>query len=74
MNSRGRGDRIKRCRESAGLSQRELAYLMQVSQAAVSYWESAGAPAARIPLIAHALGVQVEDLLPNIARPKARAA
>lgn len=74
MNSRGMGDRIRRFRESAGLSQRELAYVMQVSQPAVSHWETTGAPAGRIPLIAHALGVGVEDLLPNVTRSKRRAA
>jgi hypothetical protein len=47
---------------------------MQVTQAAVSYWESAGAPAARIPLIADVLGVGVEDLLPSIVRSRRRAA
>jgi transcriptional regulator with XRE-family HTH domain len=74
MSSRGIGDRIRQCRKKAALSQRDLAYVMHVSQAAVSYWESSGAPACRIPLIAHALGVSVEDLLPSIARSKVKAA
>ena len=74
MDSRGIGDRIRQAREDAELSQRDLAYVMHVSQAAVSYWESNGAPAHRLPLIAHFLGTTVEKLLPNIGRSKGKAA
>lgn len=72
MSSRETGERIRRCREAAGLTQRDLARLMQVTQAAVSYWESNGAPAYRLPLIAHVLGVGVTDLLPDVADAKRR--
>lgn len=57
--------RIRRAREAAGLSQRELGDLCGVSQSAVNLWESEGGNVPRpkrLQLIANQLKVSVEAL------------
>lgn len=57
--------RIRRAREAAGLSQRELGDLCGVSQSAVNLWESEGGNVPRpkrLQLIANQLKVSVEEL------------
>jgi putative transcriptional regulator len=56
---------LKSLREAAGISQRELARLINVPQTNLSLWERTGQPprADLLPTIANALGVSVEELL-----------
>lgn len=56
---------ILKFRKKAGLTQRQLADLVEVDQAAVSNWElGKSAPQRKtLPKIAKALGCEIEDLL-----------
>ena len=62
---------LKKLRESAGLSVRELARQLDVQHTAVLYWESKGSPPRSNVLVpmAKILGVTVEELL---GEPKPR--
>ena len=62
---------LKRLREAAGISQRELARLIGQEQSSVSFWERTGKPPRSDLLvpIAEALGVSIEELL-GLPRPK----
>jgi transcriptional regulator with XRE-family HTH domain len=70
---------LRRLREAAGLSQRELARIIGQDQSNVSFWERTGKkPKSEILIpMAAALGVTVEELLgekkPRKARPAGRA-
>jgi transcriptional regulator with XRE-family HTH domain len=66
-----RGKHLKALRESAGLSQRELAERIGEIHSNVHYWESSGnLPRSDVLLpMAKALGVTVEELLGE-ARPR----
>ena len=59
------GSRLKKLREAAGLSQRELARQLGQDQSNIHYWESTGkAPRSDVLVpMAKALGVTVEELL-----------
>src|SRR5262245_66191862 len=60
------GERIRRAREKAGLSQAELARRIKVSRTAIYLWEE-GETAIRngkVPALAAALGLQPSDLNP----------
>lgn len=56
---------IRELRKAAGLTQRELAEKVNVTQSAVSLWENGrGKPLEKwYPAIAKALGVSVKDLV-----------
>ena len=75
MKANRDGARLKKLREAAGLSQRELARQIEDRQSNVQYWEASG----KLPRsdllapIAKALGVTVEDLLGEPA-PRQRPA
>ncbi len=74
MNTGDLGERIRHFREVAGLSQRDLANLMQVTQAAVSCWErGVAAPQHdKLAKLAQCLDCLVADLVPDL--PKKLAA
>jgi transcriptional regulator with XRE-family HTH domain len=59
------GSRLKKLREAAGLSQRELARQLAQDQSNIHYWESTGkAPRSDVLVpMAQVLGVTVEELL-----------
>jgi len=65
MKADSDGARLKKLREAAGLSQRELARQIGDRQSNVQYWEATGKfPRSDLLVpIAKALGVTVEDLL-----------
>ena len=57
--------RIKELRQSAGLTQEQLAFRLDMkSQSAISMWESGDRkpPSTILPQLAHTLGVTVNDL------------
>lgn len=60
-----RAAHLVKLRHAAGLSQNELADLINESQKTIAYWETADAPprAEALPRLAKALGVTVEDIL-----------
>ena len=74
-NNPQRGLRLRRLREAAGLSQRELADRLGLHHSNIGYWERSGnlprsdvlAPMAKI------LGVSVDDLLGERVRPSRAA-
>ena len=70
--SNDNGDRLKRFRKAAGLSQRELAEKIGVIHSNVNFWENNGKLPRSDVLVpmARALGVTVEELL---GEPKPRA-
>lgn len=55
---------IKSLRKSLGLTQEELAKMVNVGQSAISYWEKGTNKPVRkyVPVLAQALGVTVEEL------------
>lgn len=61
--------RIRKCREKAGLQQKQLAESMGVLTSAVSNWESEVAlPRARqLPLLAYVLGCSIDELFEPIS-------
>lgn len=61
------GGRIRRVRLERGMSQRELATMVGVVQAAVSFWERGQRPITvdDLALVAAALQVRRADLLPE---------
>lgn len=75
------GERLRRLREAAGLSQRELGVRLHIHHSNIGYWERSGnlprsevlAPMAKV------LGVNVDDLLgervraSRVAKPLGRA-
>ena len=65
MKAKSDGARLKKLREAAGLSQRELARQIGDRQSNVQFWEATGKlPRSDLLVpIAKALGVTVEDLL-----------
>lgn len=57
-------NRIRNRRKKRGMSQAQLADVLQVNQTAVSHWERGGMPRAqRLPALAAALGCTVDGLL-----------
>ena len=68
------GERIATLRESAGLSQQQLAEKLGVNQQMVAYWERRAATLRpdQLAALAEALQVSVEQLLGKAA-PKARS-
>ena len=67
--------RLKALREKAGISQRELARLIDVHHSNVSFWERTGRPPRSevLPQMAGILGVSVDELLGQTARRKLTA-
>lgn len=65
------GDRIALLRKSRGLTQKQLAEMLHVSDKAVSRWErSESAPdLSLIPMIADLFGISCDDLLRGESRP-----
>jgi transcriptional regulator with XRE-family HTH domain len=65
--------RLRELREAAGISQRELARILQQDSSNISYWERSGKiPRADLLVpMAKALGVTVPDLLGQAARDRA---
>lgn len=58
------GDRLKELREDAGLSQRQLAKITGVSNAAISRWESGRIPTHKyLRKLSDALGVPISELI-----------
>ena len=57
-------DNIRRLRHARGFSQYDLARLLEVDQATISYWESGRAAPnwRREPFVARVLGVTVKQL------------
>lgn len=55
---------IRHYRESAGMTQSELAQLLRVNQKAVSQWETGETipRADKLPRLAHVLGCTINDL------------
>lgn len=55
---------IKSLRKSLGLTQKELAKMVNVDQSAISYWERGTNRPVRkyVPVLAQALGVTVTEL------------
>lgn len=62
------GEKLKAAREAAGLSQRRLCYILDVSTATVHRWELGhNNPAKyRWSQLAGILGVEIEDLLEEV--------
>lgn len=71
-----RGQRLRAYRETAGLSQSELADHLGVHRSNIGFWENSGlAPRSDLLVpMAKVLGVEVSDLLGQTARPKRNAA
>ncbi len=59
------GERLAALRKDQGLTQVQLAGLLDVSQQAITAYESGQrrVPISTLPLLAHTLGVSVEDLI-----------
>ena len=59
------GERLAQLRKAAGLSQRELAKLLQLPHTNIAFWEHSEKPPRSevLPRLAEVLGVRVEDLL-----------
>lgn len=59
------GERLATLRKDRGLTQVQLAGLLDVSQQAITAYESGQrrVPISTLPLLAHTLGVSVEDLI-----------
>ena len=59
------GERMAALRNSQGLTQVQLAELLDVSQQAITAYESGQrrVPISTLPLLAHTLGISVEDLI-----------
>jgi transcriptional regulator with XRE-family HTH domain len=66
--------RLRALREAAGLSQRELARVLELDSSIISFWEKTGKiPRSEVLLpIAKALGVTVEDLLGETENKRTR--
>ncbi|MEU8271568.1 helix-turn-helix transcriptional regulator [Sphaerisporangium sp. NPDC049002] len=62
--SRFSREKLRRARLSAGLSQRQLAYCLDVSSSSVLRWEQGTCSpiADRLPQIAEILGIEIKDL------------
>lgn len=62
--------RLKALREKAGISQRELARLLDVHHSNVSFWERSGLPPRSdlLPQMASVLRVSVDELLGQTSR------
>lgn len=62
------GAKLKAAREAAGLSQRQLAYRLDVATSTVSRWEKAICDpiSDRLPQIAEILGVEIKDLFEEV--------
>jgi transcriptional regulator with XRE-family HTH domain len=61
------GKRIAAVRKSRGLSQRDLASMVGISNRMIAYYEAQTnrPPAAKLPVIAHALKISIDELLGN---------
>jgi transcriptional regulator with XRE-family HTH domain len=61
------GKRIAAVRKSRGLSQRDLAHLVGISNRMIAYYEAQTnrPPAAKLPVIANALKISIDELLGN---------
>jgi len=59
------GKRIAAVRKSRGLSQRDLAHLVGISNRMIAYYEAQTnrPPAAKLPVIANALKISIDELL-----------
>lgn len=59
------GERLARLRQAAGLTQRQLAAELGISQRMIAYYESQSehAPAHMLPVVAQLLGVSTDELL-----------
>ena len=59
------GTHLSKLRQAAGLTQAELARLIEVPQQSIAYWEVVDKPPRSdvLPKLAHALNVSVEELL-----------
>lgn len=59
---------IRTLREAAGLAQKDLATMLNVTRQTLSAWESGrtSPPADRVPQIASVLGCSIEDLYNEI--------
>jgi len=61
------GDRIREARAARGLSQQDLARLLETNQPQIARWESAeNMGSANLALLARALGLTIENLLTGI--------
>jgi transcriptional regulator with XRE-family HTH domain len=61
------GDRIREARIARGMSQQDLAKLMQTNQPQIARWESAGSMgSSNLALLARALGLTLENLLTGV--------
>ena len=69
------GERLARLRTAKGLTQRQLAAQLGVSQRVITYYENESAypPAHLVPKVAQAFGVGIEELL-GAAEPAVEAA
>jgi transcriptional regulator with XRE-family HTH domain len=69
------GERLARLRHAKGITQRQLAALIGVSQRVITYYENESnyPPAHLVPKVAQAFGVGVEELLGD-AEPVVEAA
>jgi len=69
------GTRLVALRKDAGLTQAELAELVDETQQNIAYWEQSDKPPRSdvLPTMADALGVEVEDLLHLDKRPLRRS-
>lgn len=63
-SEQGIGLRIRELREERGITQEELALMLEVGQSAVSHWERGKVVPARkyLPKLAQALGVTIKEL------------
>jgi transcriptional regulator with XRE-family HTH domain len=61
------GDRIREARIARGLSQQDLARLLQTNQPQIARWESAASMgSSNLALLARALGLTLENLLTGV--------
>lgn len=70
------GKHIRALREAVGISQRELAKMLNVHYSNVSFWERTGTVprSTLVPKMAEILGVPVEDLLGQPAKARRKVA
>jgi transcriptional regulator with XRE-family HTH domain len=61
--------RIAELRQRAGLSQRDLARLLDLDETSISHWENglSSPKGSRLPAVAEALGVTIDDLFREAA-------
>lgn len=76
MPDASRAHQLRKHREAAGLSQRELARALDVHHSNVGFWERTGVPPRSdlLAAMAEILGVSVDALLGENPRAKAAAA